>query len=445
MAKTNLVYVCNNCGQEHNRWSGRCVACGEWNSLKEFHVSKEQSKKQWDAKPPIPLSKISIKNEQRIPTTMSEFDRVLGGGIVGGSVVLLGGDPGIGKSTLLLSAANEIANKHNVLYISGEESLSQIKMRATRLSAENESLLVLQETVLEQVIATILEIKPDLVVIDSVQTILSANLPSIPGSISQLKETTSRLIEIAKREGIPMVLIGHVTKDGGIAGPKVLEHLVDVVLYLEGTREDEFRVLKSVKNRFGATNEVGLFLMRGDGLVEVTNPSEMFIERDTKKVPGTSITASMEGNRIFLVELQALVSQTHFGYPKRSVSGFSLSRLNLLVAVLSKRLGFKLPVYDIYLNAVGGFRVREAAADFAASMAVASAFLNKALPSRSLFIGEVGLSGEIRNVRYMDKRIEEASKLGFDTIVVPKSAKLDKKENVLKVYNLKEAIDELLK
>ncbi len=443
MAKIKTIYSCQNCGTNYPRWMGKCEACGGWNTLVE-EITESSGPRKTSSSKPVEVTKLSDSSDgniKRILSGIPEFDQVLGGGVVPGSLILVGGDPGIGKSTLILQVASNILD---TLYISGEESERQIQMRAQRLKINND-LLLLSETNIETVIATILENKPKFVVIDSIQTMYSSDIPGTSGSVSQLSLCASKLMNLAKENHIAIILIGHVTKDGNIAGPRVLEHLVDVVLYLEGDRFGSFRILRGVKNRFGSTNETGIFEMLESGMEVVKNPSEIMIAERAHKSPGSVIFPAMEGSRPLLVEIQALSSSTSFGYPKRTSSGFDLNRLNLLTAVLGKRCGLNLSTQDIYLNIAGGISVREPAADLAVCISIASVFRNKNIPDDVIILGEVGLAGEVRSVNNIDKRIAEAVKLGFKTAIVPKSKTIAQKGlNIITVATVKEAIDKVL-
>jgi DNA repair protein RadA/Sms len=453
MAKIQVKYICTECGAQYPRWTGRCDACGNWNTISEEVFESSGPRKSSSAKPVkvTNLSEVSDVKIERIASQIAEFDQVLGGGIVPGSLILVGGDPGIGKSTLILQVASKI---ENTLYISGEESERQIQMRAQRLGVKN-GLKLLSETNIETIAATVLEQKPELVIIDSIQTMYSADIPGTPGSVSQLSLCASKLMNLAKENHIAIILIGHVTKEGNIAGPRVLEHLVDVVLYLEGDRFGSFRILRGVKNRFGSTNEAGIFEMLESGMEAVKNPSEIMIAERAHKSPGSVIFPAMEGSRPLLVEIQALSSATTFGYPKRTASGFDLNRLNLLAAVLQKRCGLNLSTQDIYLNIAGGISVREPAADLAVGVAIASVFRNKEVPEDVIILGEIGLAGEVRSVNNIEKRLAEAEKLGFKKAVIPKfrgSAPLlrsatggqAKGLNIIMVTSVKEAIEKVL-
>lgn len=446
MAKTKTTYICQNCGSTYPRWMGKCETCGNWNTLVEEVISSGPGKisssgKKVEVKK---ISEVSANESERIETKIKELDQVLGGGIVPGSLILIGGDPGIGKSTIILQVASKIVG---TLYFSGEESDRQIQMRAKRLGA-GDDILVASETNIENIIETIRSEKPNLVIIDSIQTMYSGDIQGAAGNISQLSLCTSKLMYIAKDLHIPIILIGHVTKDGNIAGPRVLEHLVDVVLYLEGDRFGAFRILRGVKNRFGSTNEVGIFEMTSGGLLEVENPSEIMISKRAAAAPGSVIFPAIEGTRPLLCEVQALSSATSFGYPKRTSSGFDLNRLQLLAAVLQKRCGLNLSTQDIYLNIAGGIKISEPAADLAVALAVASIFKNKAILKDVVIFGEIGLAGEVRSVNNIDKRLAEAVKLGFKTAVMPKSKEKATGSNVkvsginiIEVASIKEALD----
>jgi DNA repair protein RadA/Sms len=423
MIKNTTIFICRECGSESLKWSGRCTVCGAWNTLKEIKDQKQNIKDRKLVQKPaeiLTFDKIETKNSQRIKTGINEVDRVLGGGIVPGAVILLGGDPGIGKSTLLLQIASKL---YDVLYVSGEESQHQIKIRANRLKIESKDIHLFTGTNVDEIIYQISNAKQKykLVIIDSIQTIYDPEYPSTPGSIIQVRECALKLQEIAKSLNISIVLVGHVTKDGNVAGPRTLEHLVDVVLYLEGERYHDVRILRGVKNRFGATDEIGMFSMSENGFEEIINPSKLFLKEKLENASGSVITATMEGTRPFLVEIQALTSPTSFGYPRRTSSGFDLNRLMLLIAVLGKRAGLNLGSQDVYLNVVGGFKLKEPAADLAVCLAIASASKNKAINQHYCIFGEVGLSGEIRSVRYQEKRIIEAKRLGLNRIVKAKT------------------------
>lgn len=425
-SKSSKVYLCNNCGNEFSTWSGRCSVCGEWNTLVEVkgvdvRISKSQKSEASEMKN---ISEITLNDNYRMSTRIGEFDRVLGGGVVLGSVILLGGEPGIGKSTLLLQVANSIKN---CLYISAEESCSQIKIRADRLGIAGNNIDLVSDGNLESLQTRVLAKRPDLIIVDSIQTVYLESIPSTPGSIVQVRECGIFLQKLAKQSEIPIIIVGHVTKDGSLAGPRLLEHLVDVVLYLEGERFHDARILRGVKNRFGATNEIGIFSIQEKGLAEVDNPSALFLS-EKQNEPGCVITAALEGTRPLLIEVQALVVSTRFGYPKRTASGFDLNRLNLLSAVISKKTPINLGNYDIYLNVVGGMKLRDPAADLAVCIAIISSCLNKAVTDKFCLFGEVGLSGEIRKVVRANERSKEAKRLGYNV--------MDKNKNIAEAMKL---------
>lgn len=449
MPKTNKTYICQKCGASYLRWMGKCEGCGEWNSVVEDIKSDNEDvriKSAGRILKPQSINDIESKKFSKTKSNIDEFDRVLGGGIVSGAVILLGGDPGIGKSTLALQVTNKISeiSQKNSLYISGEESANQVKMRADRLGTLSSGLQFLSETNIDNIIATIKDIKPNLIILDSIQTVYSNDFDSAAGSIVQVRESSNRLIRCAKENNIPVILIGHVTKGGEVAGPKTLEHLVDTVLYLEGDRFHNFRILRSNKNRFGPTSEIGVFEMRGSGFGEIKNPSQLFLKERKNEVPGTCVAALLEGSRSFLIEIQALTSYTNFGYPKRTTSGFDLNRLQLLSAVLSKRVNLKLDNQDIYINAAGGMKIKEPGADLACSLALASVYSNKIVNPEIVAIGEVGLTGEVRTVSQIDKRVSEAFNLGFKIVLVPKVDVKNSKGQVIRVGTVQEAIDRAL-
>ncbi len=430
MAKPRTVYVCQQCGAEYPKWMGRCQKCNEWNSLVETIVQPakgaqgEHRAKSYlvSASAPQRLSQVPTENLERIRVGVDEFDRVLGGGIVPGSLILIGGDPGVGKSTLLLQISAGLAQQNGpILYVSGEESIHQIKLRAQRMGLHTGELFILNETNVNAILQHIQKLAPKLVIIDSIQTIYRDELTSMPGSVTQVRESAMQFQGIAKGRNIPIFLIGHVTKDGSIAGPRVLEHIVDVVLYLEGERFHTYRLLRGVKNRFGATNEVGIFEMKDVGMVEVENPSQIFLAERLPNASGSAITVTMEGTRPLLVEIQALASTTSFGNPRRTPNGVDMNRLLLLIAVLTKRVGIRLGDQDVFVNVVGGLRVSEPAADLAVAAAIASSFKNRPVAADIALVGEVGLSGELRAVGHLENRLKEAIKLGFKRCVVPQS------------------------
>ena len=424
-AKNKSVFFCKECGYESPKWLGQCPGCRAWDSFVEEPVAPKNSAKasvsvRGQKSEPVVLSKIDMHEDARTKTDIEEFDRVLGGGIVKASLVLVGGDPGIGKSTLLLQVCRVLAAKDmKVLYISGEESLRQIKMRADRLGGFTKDMHLLAETSLDSIEETITEMKPDVVVIDSIQTMFREDISSSPGSVSQVRETTGALLRIGKSLGITIFIVGHVTKEGVVAGPRVLEHMVDTVLYFEGDNSSSYRILRAVKNRFGSTNEVGVFEMRSEGLKEVRNPSEYMLQGHPVGEPGSVIAASVEGTRPILLEVQALVCKTAFNMPRRTANGADYNRVNLLLAVLEKRLGLSLGFCDAYINVAGGMRVGEPAIDLAIVMAIISSYKSRPLPENSIVFGEVGLTGEVRGVSQAEARVNEAINLGYETCILP--------------------------
>lgn len=425
MAKTNIksVYFCSSCGYESPKWMGRCPACGEWNTFTEEKISTKKSTGKGflasEGARPVKLSEIQPLDEPRIHMPSEELNRVLGGGLVAGSLTLLGGEPGIGKSTLLLQNILSIRNR-KILYISGEESASQLKLRADRLGKVSENTLILTETQLDRIFTQIENVKPQLVVVDSIQTIASTEIESAAGSVSQVRECAAALLRFAKDSGVPVILVGHINKDGAIAGPKVLEHIVDTVIQFEGDRQYLYRILRAIKNRFGSTNEIGIYEMVQKGLREVKNPSEMLLSDNREnEMSGIAIGVTIDGARPFLVEVQALVSSAAYGTPQRSVTGFDQRRLNMLLAVLEKRARFKLGQKDVFLNIAGGLKVTDPALDLAVVAAVMSSNFDVSVPRHAAFAGEVGLSGEIRTVTRIEQRVSEAEKLGFETIFIP--------------------------
>lgn len=425
MAKAKTVFFCKECGNESPKWLGQCPACKAWDSYVEEPVvpksAVSQASKRIRREEPVKLSDIETTQDVRTVTGIEEFDRVLGGGIVDSSLVLVGGDPGIGKSTLLLQVCRRLVEmKKRVLYISGEESLRQIKMRADRMGSFGPELMLLTETSLDAIEETLNELKPEVVVIDSIQTMYREDISASPGSVSQVRETTGSLLRIGKSLGITIFIVGHVTKEGVVAGPRVLEHMVDTVLYFEGDNSSAYRVLRAVKNRFGSTNEVGVFEMRGDGLREVRNPSECMLEGHPVGEPGSIIAASLEGTRPILVEIQALVCKTAFNMPRRTSAGVDCNRVNLLMAVLEKKLGLQLSFCDAYVNVAGGMRIGEPALDMAIVLAILSSYKNRPLPDRSLVFGEIGLTGEVRGVSQAEQRVNEAISLGYETCILPR-------------------------
>jgi len=421
MARTKTIFVCQECGYETSGWMGKCPACNQWNTFVEQipeHVSKGSSGIVKEVKP-VNINDIQINDEERYSTGIKEMDRVLGGGIVKGSLILVGGDPGIGKSTLLLQMCESIRINSSILYISGEESIKQIKLRADRLNVKNSSLLMVSETNFNIIEKLIVSTKPGVVIIDSIQTMFNDELTSAPGSVSQVRDVTAGLMRIAKGSGTSILIVGHVTKEGAIAGPRVLEHMVDTVLYFEGDRHMSYRVLRAVKNRFGSTNEIGIFEMRDVGLVEIENPSMTMLSGRPESAPGSVVVASMEGTRPMLIEIQALVCATSFGTPRRMATGVDYNRITLLMAVLEKRVGMQLYNFDAYVNVVGGIRIDEPACDLGIICAIASSFRNESLDESTVLIGEVGLTGEVRAVSQIDKRIMEAQRIGFKNCIVP--------------------------
>lgn len=425
MAKTKTVYVCQNCGVESPKWIGRCPSCGSWNSYVEEVVSKDQPTKpnfgsfEMGEHKPVLISDVEALNEPRIDTCNNELNRVLGGGLVNGSLVLIAGEPGIGKSTLILQVVLNLKKK-KTLYISGEESVQQLKMRAERLGYDNPECYVVSETSLEQIFVYAQNIKPDLIVVDSIQTITTDNVESSPGTISQVRECAVQLLKFSKTTGIPVLLIGHINKEGSIAGPKVLEHIVDAVLQFEGDQHYMYRILRPIKNRFGSTSELGIFEMLQNGLREVNNPSELLLSQNHEGLSGVAIASTMEGIRPFLIEVQALVSSTAYSIPQRSCTGFDLRRLNMLLAVLEKRAGFKLAQKDVFMNIAGGLKVNDTAIDLAVISSILSSNVDVAIEPHICLAGEVGLSGEIRPINRIEQRIHEAEKLGFQKMIIPK-------------------------
>ncbi|MFC4559695.1 DNA repair protein RadA [Virgibacillus kekensis] len=429
MAKTKrkTKYVCQECGYESAKWLGKCPGCHNWNTLvEEIEASPSGNRHTLgvggvkSSRKPESITAIESQKEPRITTSMKEFNRVLGGGVVPGSLVLIGGDPGIGKSTLLLQISSQLADKElPVLYISGEESTRQTKLRADRLGIKSNLLYVLSETNLLDIANQVEQIKPSFVVIDSIQTIFREEVSSAPGSVSQVRECTSELMKIAKSNSIPIFIVGHVTKEGAIAGPRMLEHMVDAVLYFEGERHHTYRILRSVKNRFGSTHEMGIFEMKEEGLREVMNPSEIFLEERSQGAAGSTVVASMEGTRPVLVEIQALISPSSFGNPRRMATGIDSNRVPLLMAVLEKRVGLMLQNQDAYIKVAGGVKLDEPAIDLAIAVSIASSFRDQATQPEDIFIGEVGLTGEIRRVSRIEQRVQEAAKLGFKRVICP--------------------------
>jgi DNA repair protein RadA/Sms len=457
MAKTHTRYVCQECGRVTASYMGKCPQCGSFNSMVEEVVHEEPVAKNTAVRgltgrsAPRSIGDVSSNAEDRIQLPIEEFARVLGGGIVPGSIVLIGGDPGIGKSTLTLQMAMEMATKQRVLYVSGEESERQIKMRAVRLNGQKElpkNLLLVTETNLEIILNHVNEVKPDLLIVDSIQTVYLSNMDSSAGSVSQVRECSSQLRELAKTSGISVFVIGHVTKEGTIAGPRVLEHIVDTVLYLEGDRFQAYRLLRSVKNRFGATSEVGVFEMREGGLIEVTNPSEAFLAERMINAAGSAIAVTMEGTRPILVEIQGLTSPTQFGNARRTANGVDFNRLLLITAVLTRRMGLKLGEQDVFVNVVGGLQIDEPAADLAIAAAIASSWRDISVKADAVLIAEIGLAGELRMPGQMQARLREAQKLGFKTAIVPKALRkgepYPKGIEIIEVRSIQQALDAAL-
>ncbi len=456
--KQNTKFICRSCGFESAKWLGKCPSCSSWNTLDEVAVSAAPKNSYAkpaasapapaaDAPKPKKLHEIGYETENRIKTGNSELDRVLGGGIVTGSMVLVGGDPGIGKSTLLLQICNYLGNDNKVLYISGEESASQIKIRADRLKTNTDNLMILSETNLDNILYHATSIMPAVVIIDSIQTVFKPDVPSAPGSVGQVREATHFLMRLAKENNIAVFIVGHVTKDGNIAGPKILEHMVDCVLYFEGDRYQSYRILRTVKNRFGSTNEIGVFEMKDDGLAMVENPSEMLISGRPKDTPGSTVVCTLEGTRPVLAEVQALSSPTGFNMARRTANGMDYNRAVMLIAVLEKKLGYTMQNQDVYINVIGGIRISETATDLAVILAIASNCRNFVINHDTIVFGEVGLTGEVRAVSYIERRIAEAKKLGFKKCFVPKanmkSVKSIKGIEIIEINTVREAIDKI--
>ena len=453
--KKSLVYYCTECGTESAKWQGQCPGCGAWNTMEEAPVTKTSTGKEKVIMPselakPTKMREIETENTPRLQTGIQELDRVLGGGIVAGSLVLVGGDPGIGKSTLLLQVCRNLAEKQvSVLYISGEESLRQIKLRANRIGQFTDKMQLLCETNLEVIREVIERRKPDVVVIDSIQTMFHEDVSSAPGSVSQVRESTNILMQIAKGMGVSIFIVGHVTKEGNVAGPRVLEHMVDTVLYFEGDRHASYRILRAVKNRFGSTNEIGVFEMCNTGLEEVKNPSEYMLNGRPEDASGSVVACSMEGTRPILVEIQALVCQSKFGIPRRTAVGTDFNRVNLLMAVLEKKVGLRLAASDAYVNIAGGMKMTEPAIDLGICLAIVSSAKDIVIPDNVMVFGEVGLSGEIRAVNMAGQRVQEAKKLGFGTVVLPEVCRssVGKVEGINLVYvsQIRDAIGYIMK
>lgn len=451
MSKLKTTFFCQNCGAQYAKWQGQCNSCKEWNTIAEEIIQKEE-KTSWKPTPsdskrvskPLKIKEIDSALEVRMDTTDGELNRVLGGGIVPGSLTLLGGEPGIGKSTLLLQISLKLPYK--TLYVSGEESQKQIKMRAERINPNSDNCLILTETKTQNIFKHILDVQPDIVIIDSIQTLHTDYIDSTAGSISQIRETTAELIKFAKETNVPVILIGHITKDGNIAGPKILEHMVDTVLQFEGDRNHVYRILRSLKNRFGSTAELGIYEMQGAGLREVSNPSEILISHREEELSGTAIASTLEGMRPLMIEIQALVSTAVYGTPQRSTTGYNAKRLNMILAVLEKRAGFRLGTKDVFLNVTGGISVDDPAIDLAVVAAILSSNEDIAVGKDVCFAGEVGLSGEIRPVNRVEQRIQEAEKLGFETIFVSKYNKITIKNSIIKIVlvsKIEEVVEQL--
>lgn len=423
-AKTKSAWFCQNCGVESAKWVGKCPSCGEWNTFVEEIVVKSKASNivgtnENVKNKPLKISEISSSEEKRFNTEDMELNRVLGGGLVPGSLILIGGEPGIGKSTLALQIALRLKN-FTTLYVSGEESAQQIKLRGNRINSDNEKCLIVSETAMENIFTHIKNTQPNIVVIDSIQTLATERIEAGPGSVSQIRECTAQLLQFAKQSAVPVLLIGHITKDGNLAGPKILEHMVDTVLQFEGDQNHMYRILRATKNRFGSTSEMGIYEMQHTGLREVSNPSELLLSQEDESLSGTAISASIEGMRPFLIEIQALVSSAAYGTPQRSSTGFDLRRLNMLLAVLEKRAGFRISTKDVFLNIAGGIKVNDPAIDLAVIIAILSSSTDISIPKEVCFAGEIGLSGEIRSINRIDQRISEAEKLGFKQIFIPK-------------------------
>lgn len=453
MPKSKTVFVCQECGYESSGWLGKCPACMQWNTFVEElqENASRETPAQVGAIKPVSLGDIRSGDEDRSLTGMKELDRVLGGGVVKGSLILVGGDPGIGKSTLLLQICNTINSGSKILYVSGEESVGQLKLRADRLKVKRADLFIVSASNYESIAALVAVEKPGLVIIDSIQTMYTDTITSAPGSVSQVREVTAALMKLAKSSGITVMIVGHVTKEGAIAGPRVLEHMVDTVLYFEGDRHLSFRILRAVKNRFGSTNEIGIFEMRDSGLAEVSNPSEMMLSGRPGNVPGSVVVSSLEGTRPMLIEIQSLVCATNFGVPRRMATGIDYNRLTMLMAVLEKRVGLQLNNFDAYVNVVGGIRLDEPACDLGIAAAVASSFRNVPVNAGTVLVGEIGLTGEVRAVGQIDKRISEAMRLGFKSLIIPednmklaRQLKLTGGAEIKPVSNIQEALEILL-
>lgn len=444
MKKNRIKYVCSVCGYESLRWIGKCPECQNWNTFSEeiIEENKSSTKRLQNLYEVKSIREIETEKEERLKTGVEEFDRVLGGGLIRGSVILIGGEPGIGKSTLVMQVCSKLSKK--VLYVTGEESIQQIKIRADRLKVKSDNFFVLSETNLETIFAAVKEYNPDILVIDSIQTIHSSDYENSAGTVTQIRECTSILLEDAKKKNYSVIIIGHVTKEGIIAGPKILEHIVDTVIQFEGDTKQNYRILRAQKNRFGSTNEIGIFNMHNDGLTEVKNPSELFLSERDKKIPGNSIAACIEGTRPILIEVQALVTPSHYGNPQRVSTGIDYRRLSILLAVIEKRAGYRLSTANVFLNLAGGVRIDEPAVDLAICCSIISSFADKIIDSNTIFVGEIGLGGEVRSVGNIEKRIQESEKLGFRKIIIPSTnykEVIEKKEiKLIPVESLNEVI-----
>lgn len=443
--KQTKIFICSKCDAQSLKWTGRCLECGAWGTLEEqFAKDKEENIKNINSAELLNLSDLDDKQDLRIKTNISEVDRVLGGGFVKGSLTLFSGDPGIGKSTILAQIAQAISEKNQkVYYLSGEESALQIKSRLERLNCDFEKIGFLRETDVEKISGRLIEDKPTLVIVDSIQTVYSSEIPGEAGSVSQIRATTVKFLEIAKKNDITICLVGHITKDGQVAGPKTLEHIVDTVIYLENSKHEDYRILRAVKNRFGSINEIGIFEMTGTGFKEIKNPSAVFLESGEEAQTGSSISCIMEGTRPFLIEIQALVTKTVFGYPQRKASGYDLNRLQVLTSVLTKRGGINLSNQDVIVNIVGGMKINDTGLDLAVCLSIISSLLNISLKRKRIILGEVGLGGEIRNVSRIKERISEAEKLGFEEAIIPNMKISPKKIKLIKIKNLEELVKQL--
>ncbi len=451
MGKNKPIFVCRECGYESNKWLGKCPSCGAWNSFVEYTERGNKGKREefkFDASaPPTPLNRIDFKNVKRFKTGIGEFDRVLGGGIVPGAVILIGGEPGIGKSTILIQVANKLARKGiNVLYSTSEESLQQVSLRANRTDSVSENILLSSEYSVNKIIQYAEKFKPGILIVDSIQTIYDEETDAQQGSVNSIKACTSKLIRFAKATNIPVFVVGHVTKGGIVAGPKILEHMVDAVIYLEGDSNHGYRVLRNAKNRYGSTDEIGLFEMHESGLIEVNDPSEIFLTKGGESISGTVLTATIEGSRPMLVEIQAIAAETKYGVPQRSVNGPDYKRVSTLIAVLEKRLHLFLGNQDIFLNVVGGLKIKDPGIDLAVLVAIYSSYSNKAIGKNMVFIGEVGLGGELRSIEGMKRRVEEAVRFGIKNIVIPRYIKEkidDGRVNIIKCNNVNNVMEYL--